>query len=234
MKKSFYLICLMSYLLTGEAADLNPPDWRGQTGATFQQWDFHYEKKSDLTQLATDCSQLDNADPSSGQLTLPDVLDNPYMKSTGVCVEFKSLWFITKRLDWHRIYNDREGIWELQHNRTFENFLNFIIPNAERLEETSTVIQVQMIYFGLNGLPNIKIQYPSRNSSTTEALKPVLTSLETILPNDWLHSSITFVIDGCPRYESIYIYPPERTDTFIDSIAIDTLCTNDLESIIPL
>ncbi|MGY8815997.1 MAG: hypothetical protein ACKVHQ_14985 [Gammaproteobacteria bacterium] len=140
MKKSLYLIYLLSFLLTAEAADLNPPDWRGQSGSTFQQWDFHYEKNTDLTQMATDCSELDTTDPSGGQLTLPDVLNNPYMKSTGICVEFKSLWFITKRLDWHRIYNNREGIWELQNNRTFENFLNFIIPIAEISDETSTVI----------------------------------------------------------------------------------------------
>jgi hypothetical protein len=234
MKKSLCLIYLMSSLLTAKAADLTPPDWRGQSGSTFQQWDFHYEKESDLVQLSKDCSQINSIDPTSGELTLPDVLDNPYIESTGICVEFKSLWFITKRLDWHRSYNDRDGIWELQNNRTFENFLNFIIPNAEKSEETSTVIQVQIIYFRFNGLPNIKIQYPSNNNSTTEELKPVITSPETILPNDWMHSSITFVIEGCPRYESIYIYPPERTDTFIDSIAIDTLCTNDLDSIIPL
>ena len=184
--------------------------------------------------MATDCSELDTTDPSGGQLTLPDVLNNPYMKSTGICVEFKSLWFITKRLDWHRIYNNREGIWELQNNRTFENFLNFIIPIAEISDETSTVIQLQIIYYSLNGLPNIKIQYPLNNNETTEELEPIISSPDTILPNDWKHTLVTYVIEGCPRYESIYIYPPDSTDIFIDSISIDTLCTNDLESIIPL
>jgi hypothetical protein len=226
------LIITLTILADTQASDLNPPDWRGEPGSTYQQWDFHYEQETDVAPVTSDCSKLNFIETSKAQLTQPDIMNNPYVDSTGICVEFKSLWFITKRLDWLRSYFNREGIWSLQNDQSFENFLNFIIPNADINENTSTVLQAQIIYHTFSGPPKIDIRHPLNIDGSTVTITPVKVSLETELPDEWKHSSTTYVVPGCPRYESIFIYPTEHTEIYIDSISIDTICTKDPDSLV--
>jgi hypothetical protein len=161
------------------------------------------------------------------------VVVNPYEESTGICVEFKSLWFITKRLDWLQTYFGRDGIWKLESHRTFENFLNFIIPNAADNTNTSTIIQLQLIARSFRGDPVVTIQYPSNNELVDTKLDVYQEPSTIPLPEDWIHSTYLFKSPGCPRYESVFISPPAEGDIFLDSITIDTLCTENPDSILP-
>ena len=234
MKLSICLVITLITLAIAQAADLNPPDWRGKKRSTFQQWEFQFNEDTPLAMSATDCSLLNFIQTTQGQQTMPDLMDNPYVKTTGICVEFKSLWFITKKLDWLRSFNGRDGIWKLERKSSFENFLNFIIPNAAVNENTSTIVQLQIIYYSLRGTPEITIQFPSNNNSKDTYLSPVTVSPETILPGEWKHTLLTFVATGCPRYESIFIYPPEISDLYIDSVSIDTICTDNDDAILSM
>ncbi|NIN35103.1 MAG: hypothetical protein GTO60_08470, partial [Gammaproteobacteria bacterium] len=79
------------------------------------------------------------------------------------------------------------------------------------------------------GQPEISITYPGvLGGADEESLRPEALQ-QTPLPEGWVHGSYRYETDSCPRYESIYIYPPEREDLYIDSITIDTLCSRTLE-----
>jgi hypothetical protein len=206
---------------------MNPPDWRGEEGTTYQQWDFGFEQVSGGLSTDPECAHLNFIQTQQAQQqATPDIIKNPYQESSGICVEFKSLWFITRRMDWFREHDGRDGIWQLENHSSFENFLNFIIPNADIDQGHKTIVKLQLIYQTNNGQPEISIQYPGslgregENSTRPEALQ------QTPLPQGWIHGSYLFETDSCPRYESIFIYPPDREDIYIDSITIDTLCAS--------
>jgi hypothetical protein len=225
MQKTLSLFFIYTVLTTLQAADLNPPAWRGAPGTTFQQWDFQFVEDAGEKTTITECSMVDFIETTQGGQATPDVLMNPYEQSTGICVEFKSLWFITKRLDWLQNYMGQAGVWKLQSHRTFENFLNFIIPNAAIEQNTTTIIQLQFLHHSERNSPLVKVLFPSGNQQPDTYLEVFKKHPDAILPQDWAHSTYTFKAAGCPRFESIFIYAPDRGDIYLDSVTIDTICT---------
>ena len=225
MTRTLLLLCILGTLATAQAADLNPPDWRGDPGSTYQQWDFQFATGSDGKTTIAECSQVDFIVNEEGGQATPDRVVNPYEQTTGICVEFKSLWFVTKRLDWLQEYIGKVGVWKLQSNPTFENFLNFIIPNAETNENTTTIIQLQFLFYSLRGVPSVTVYYPADRELSAKSLEVFRKSPDMTLPRNWTHSTYTYKSAGCPRYESIFINPPQRGDIYLDSVIIDTICT---------
>jgi len=212
------------------AADMNPPVWRGQPRSTFQTWDFHYEENSRIDLPSTDCLRPNYIETAKGNPAIPTIVENPYIQSTGICVEFRSLWFMNDSLDWLPLYFGREGVWQLLNNRSLENFLNFIVPNANTFGDLSTIVRVQIEYHSVGYAPIVNVKYPTDVDVSENDLEPVSVSSATTLPLGWKHSAMSFKLQGCPRYASIFMYPPERADIYINSVAIDTICTNDPNS----
>ena len=232
MINPFWPVILLLFSVNIFAADLTPPPWRGQDRSTFQAWDFHYEDNAMMDIPTTDCLRPDFMENARGNPAIPSIVENPYVESTGICVEFRSLWFINDSLDWLPVYFGREGVWQLLSRRSLENFLNFIIPNSNTDGDLETVVRVQLLYHSVGLSPIVNIKYPTDVEVTENDLDPVSISSEIVLPRAWKHVAMSFRLEGCPRYSSIFIYPPDRADIYIDSVAIDTICTGDADKLL--
>ncbi len=232
MHTRFLASILYVFAANAMAADLNPPTWRGQTRSTFQACDFHYEENARMDIPSTDCLKPDFIEHARGNPAIPSIVENPYIQSTGICVEFRSLWFINDSLDWLPQYFGREGVWQLLRNRRLDNFMNFIIPNSNTPGDLETIVRVQLVFHGVGLSPIVSVKYPTDVEVSDNDVEPVLVSSGTVLPRSWKHVVMSFRLQGCPRYSSIFIYPPDRADVFIDSIAIDTICTDNADSIL--
>ncbi|NIN35104.1 MAG: hypothetical protein GTO60_08475, partial [Gammaproteobacteria bacterium] len=80
------LLCVSDFAL---AADMNPPDWRGQEGSTYQQWEFGFEEVSGGISTDPECAHLNFIQTQQvTQQATPDVMKNPYQETSGICVEF--------------------------------------------------------------------------------------------------------------------------------------------------
>ena len=223
MRLSVCLCLLCTGILPAEAADFEAPAWRGQPGTTFQQWEFSFEKPAGY-RIAPECAEATMNQTPWGQQATPEVVVNSYQATTGICVEFKTLWFFSRRLDWLQTHHNREGVWQIENRRTFENFLNFIIPNADR-EDHTTLLKLQFVYNTLGGAPEVQVKYPVHDQSVDASLEPAVEYPPIHLPEGWVHQSMLFRAEGCPRYESVFLYPREQTELFVDAVTIDTLCT---------
>jgi hypothetical protein len=232
MHTRYFMVFISLFAANVIAADLNPPAWRGQPGATFQAWDFHYEENARMDIPSTDCLKPGFIEDARGNPAIPSIVENPYVQSTGICVEFRSLWFINDSLDWLPQYFGREGVWQLLQNRRLDNFMNFFIPNSNTPGDLETIVRIQLIYHGIGLSPILSVKYPTDVEVSDNDIEPVLVSSETFLPRSWKHMAMSFRLEGCPRYASIFIYPPERADVFIDSVAIDTICTDNADSLL--
>jgi hypothetical protein len=233
MRGLVYLFLLLFNPILVPAADLNPPNWRGTDGSTFQQWEFRFDQSVKPSNSSLACYEKNLNKTPWGQQAAPDQLTNPYQQKTGICVEFKSLWSITKDLDWLLEYNGRDGVWKLESEGTFANFLNFIVPNAATKDDTSTLIQLQLEYFGSSGAPVIGVHYPAGALAGYIPLIPIEEDPNTGLPDGWSHYRAMFKADGCPRFESVFIYPPEQGEAHIDSVIIDTVCLQNRDQNMP-
>ena len=220
------LVC--TGIIPAQAADFEPPAWRGEPGSTFQQWEFSFEKPANYRE-SPECAEATMNQTPWGQQATPERVVNPYQQATGICVEFKTMWFFSRQMDWLQEHNAREGVWQIESRRTFENFLNFIIPNAGRDDHT-TLLRLQFIYYTLGGAPVIQVKYPVHAQSADASIAPAVEYPSIELPEGWRHQSLLFRAEGCPRYESVFIYPQQRTELYIDSVTIDTLCTADPEA----
>ncbi len=110
--------------------------------------------------------------------------------------------------------------------------MNFIIPNSNTPGDLETIVRVQLVFHGVGLSPIVSVKYPTDVEVSDNDVEPVLVSSGTVLPRSWKHVVMSFRLQGCPRYSSIFIYPPDRADVFIDSIAIDTICTDNADSIL--
>jgi len=220
-----FLLTASTIQMMVHATDLNPPDWRGQPGTTYQQWLFHFDKTTRTSDTGLNCSRSPVNKTPWGQRAPPEYINNPYQQTTGICVEFKTLWPIAEHVDWLESYNGRTGVWKLQSERTFANFLNFILPNASIDKDVSTIVQLQITYTSQTNSPVIVIHYQTATGVPGNAVHdPAI--LDTYLADGWKHHTALFNINGCPRFQSAFVYPGLNEQTFIDSVIIDTICTN--------
>lgn len=232
MRPQLLVVIILVFAANTYAADLVPPDWRGQPRSTFQAWDFHYEENARMDIPSTDCLRPDFIEDAKGNPAIPSVVENPYVQTTGICVEFRSLWFMNDSLDWLPRYFGREGVWQILKRRSLENFLNFIVPNSNTPGDLYTVVRLQLLFHSVGLAPVVNVKYPTDVEVSETDLDPVFVSDETNLPLGWQHLYMNFKLVGCPRYASIFIYPPDRADVYIESVAIDTICTENADNIL--
>jgi len=60
------------------ATDLNPPDWRGGPGTTYQLWQFYFDKTITTDCIPANCLQPTTNKTPRGQRALPELINNPY------------------------------------------------------------------------------------------------------------------------------------------------------------
>jgi len=99
------LYLLMS--VSGHSDDLDPPEWRGTAGSTLQQWDFLFLPDATNKQSPADCVSLDENDTPWGDRGSADEFNNPYQEQNEICVEFRTMWAFTNKIDWLEEYNGR-------------------------------------------------------------------------------------------------------------------------------
>jgi len=213
------------------ARDFSPPAWRGDPGTTFQQWLFEFDKPFRTTGIAPGCSPSGVNKTPWGQRAPPENIFNPYQVSTGICAEFKTLWPIAPKIDWLKTYFGKDGVWKLESERTFANFLNFVIPNGTIGQDPVTTIQIQVVYYSLTGAPQVHVHAPGTKLTDSNTSLPQLNEdkTDTRLPEGWLQHIALIMIDSCPRLVSVFIYPPESGEIFIDSVTIDTACMENVD-----
>jgi len=223
------LFCIFFYNTSPlKAADLSPPAWRDAPGSTFQEWKFRFDKSVGTGTPQADCSRLESRQATPwGHRGMPDRSNNPYQEKTGICIEFRTLWYFTRNIDWLPVYNGREGVWKLESARDFTNFLNFVIPGPGKDTGSTPVMHflyLQIVYYSLVDPPAINIQYQPSIGQPVSTLPKLSEEQRNVLPEGWLHHSMTFTLTSCPRYESVFIHPPGEGEVYIDSVTIDTLC----------
>ncbi len=223
------LLCILfpsSILL--HAADLGPPEWRDSTGSTFQSWEFRFDQSATRNRPGPECSQPEHRQATPwGHRGAPDKFHNPFQQTTGICVEFRSLWSFSRHIDWQTTYEGREGIWKLENGGDFTNFLNFLVPGPGSPPASSAgphILHIQMIYHSISGSPVVHVQYQTGTGRMVGNYPDPDEENMNVLPEGWLHHSLIFALDSCPRYESVFIYPPTKGQVYIDSVTIDTLC----------
>ena len=123
-------------------------------------------------------------------------------------------------------------MWKLQSERTFANFLNFILPNAAIEDNATTSVQLQIIYSSPSDGPVTTIYYQDSSGKPGHAASDT-GNLDIHLADGWKQHIANFTISGCPRFESVFIYPAEKQEIFIDSVTIDTICTDNSRLYIP-
>lgn len=219
--------CLLLFMQTQAGAiDIDPPAWRGSPGSTFQHWTFEFAQAAPGRRSSSPCTRFETRQTIPwGQSGIPEYINNPYQQTAGICVEYRSLWSFSRQVDWQETHLGRQGIWRLRRNRAFTNFLNFIVANAAIEKPLSATIQMQMVYYSISGLPLVDLQYqPLGKDTPVITVTPGYNYQNAELPEGWVHRTIRFELEQCPRFESIFIYPPEDRELFIDSVIIDTRC----------
>ena len=205
--------------------DLDPPEWRGTGGSTYQEWDFLFLPDSTNRQSPADCVSLEDNDTPWGDRGSPDKFNNPFQEKNRICVEFKTMWAITDKIDWLEEYNGRPGVWRLSIDSASFNSLDFIIPNKSSLKLESKEIQVQITYEGLKLHPIVRILILLPGEGEKHIyLESVDEYQSGILPEGWLQRTFKFQMDFCPRFENVRLFPHDRGELFIDKVVIDTIC----------
>jgi hypothetical protein len=219
----FFLLVLTSLICNSE--DYNPPAWRSQTDSSFQLWRFNF-LGSDARQ--NECSEFNSNTTPWGQSSTPDKLDNPYQEITGICAEYQTPWMISGQMDWLREYNFRDGVWMLKGDTRLPVFMSFMVPNADRARESSTDVHVQIVSEDNGTEPEVILRYPATNSNQAFIEIPASEKGNSVsLPLGWNVQVFKFEIPFCPLYQIVQIKPPPGSKaTYIDEVAIDSICKN--------
>jgi hypothetical protein len=102
MKKLIVILAFLALANLVFADDLNPPQWRGQSGSTFQQWEFN----------------TSNPNP------IPDLMSNPYgMPLTTVTPGFLQ--------QWQPGWGEKDGVWPMS-GEIWVDIPNSHIPNPDK------------------------------------------------------------------------------------------------------
>jgi hypothetical protein len=230
----YYLFLISLFLIPCPARgdDLDPPSWRGMEGSTFQSWGFKFAADTIIKETQTACRSLDDNKTPWGHRGSPDKVDNPYQQQTGICVEYKTMWPMTDKIDWLEEYNGRQGVWRLKDDSSDFSSIAFIIPGIFSEKATSKETRVQITYTTYNKHPKVKILILPRDKSTDYTyIQANYEYQSALLPNGWLERTFVFDSENCPLFENVRILPHTRDEIYIDNVVIDTICQdNKVES----
>lgn len=205
--------------------DYNPPTWRSGPGTSYQIWRFNFQ---DADPTSGNCSDFIINETPWGQRSTPDKIHNPYQEIAGICAEYQTPWMISGQMDWLREHNLRNGVWMLKGHKRLPVFMNFMIPNADEMEQKHAEIYVQIVYEQSDKTPELTLRYPS--ADTAEAfieLQAKETEAVSPLPLGWHLLVARFELPLCPLYQILQLKPPSgREVIYIDEVTIDTICRN--------
>lgn len=95
--------------------------------------------------------------------------------------------------------------------------VRFFIPNFEEPPPHFKKIRVQLTWF--TGNPNTIVIPPGGPAIGGTV------STQPIPGTAWNHSTVDFMLDGCPPYEFVAIRNLTSDKVFLDQVVIDTICT---------
>jgi len=229
----YCILCnlLLLVSISVRSDDIDPPVWRGDQGSTFQQWDFHFVSPSTSRQSSDNCVSLEQNETPWGHRGPPDRVNNPFQEQSGICVEYKTMWAFTDKIDWIKEYNGRQGVWRLSIGPAYLNSIDFIVPNqiSQKVKFNETQVQITYESVKLHPIVKILILLPGKDEDSTY-LKPVNEYQSAILPEGWLHRTFKFQTDFCPGFENIQISPPDHGEINIDKVVVDTICRDPEDS----
>ena len=207
------------------ADDLDMPPWRKHKNSTFQQWDFRFAPSMSSRKSSQPCLPLDQNKVLWGQRGSPDQASNPYQKESGICLEYRTLWAMTDKINWLEEYYNRQGVWHLSLDTGGFTSIDFIVPGKYSKAADSKKTQVQVTYHGSSAAPRAKILILLKEQVEEYAhLLPSIDYQSGIMPEGWIQHTFIFKADFCPASENIQIFPPESGDIYIDNVIVDTLC----------
>lgn len=113
---------------------------------------------------------------------------------------------------WHPEFLGMPGVLSLPSSST----LRFFIPNYD-VPSHFKKIRVQLTWF--TGDPLTTVTPPGG-----PAIGGTVTT-QPIPGTPWMHSTVDFMLDGCPPFEYVAIRNNTNDKVFLDQVVIDTLCT---------
>lgn len=220
------MLCSLGTISTWAEEGLQSPVWRGQPGSSFQLWNFTFINEGDNDKRSSFCENFGEHQTPWGHRSPPEILDNPYEKSAGICVELRSPWMISGGMDWLRQYKEGQGVWVLRWNKYLPVFLNFMVTNTRQGTGKQAQHHVRVIYRMRSSEPQLFLRYPSENSDHPFISVPPTKKYDMVeLPGQWKLQSYLFEIPACPHYHIVQILPSVgREAIYIDEVSIDSIC----------